>query len=802
MHKNFVIAKDTSAQPLRGVRIRRYGKALSNIGLLFALFYVPASFADCTSQASGNWNVASTWVCTTAGATPTATDNVTVTGGHTVDVTAAATALSLTISGTGNSTLRINPGITLNVSGLTTVSNATTNTTKSLQLLANATDGGRISIGGNLNLTGSGGSKAVAFLLGNHANTRATVSGNITINNPATITFNGAGTFNVGGNFQSGASFTAGTGTVIYNGTAAQSIGAYTYYNLTTNNPNATATLVNNTVVSANLTVVPATGTLDTSNRTLDIGGNLLVNGTLNGTNPITLSGVNTTIDGSGFVNSTGRLDITLGNKSILATANLTFAGEIRINGAFIVTNNGTITSTSANGITGSANNSTWENASGSTLNIADALLATGTLKADANPNTVNYNGGANQTIKLPTPPTYHHLSLSGASTKTLPNSALTIAGNLSMSGTALGDTQAALTLNGNFDIAPTAAFKANNFSHSLQGNFTNNSGINFNAGTSTFTLNGVLAQSITGISTFNNLVIANTAAAVTANSALTLNGNFTTNTGAIFNAGSATHTLKGNFTNSGTFNAGAGTVVFGGTAAQTLNGATTFNHLTVNNPADLTINNDVTVGGTHTFTNGNIITGALNTLVIASTGSVLRASGHVIGNLRKYFSAAALSKVFEVGDSANYTPVDINFNSVSNPGHLTASTTASDHPQLSTSAIDSGLSINRYWTVTKDANLSFSSYGIVFHYVNNGNAVDLDVNINTATVGATTYLPDVIMQKYNGSTWSNITLNGLPLDIQASGSGVTSFSDFAMGEPKNKNFEREVQFIYTRELY
>ena len=84
------------------------------------------------------------------------------------------------------------------------------------------------------------------------------------------MTFTGAGTLNVSGNFAGGGTYTAGTGTVVYNGSGAQTVGAYNYYNLTINKSAGTATTGGNITIGNNLTLT--TGTLNIGANSIDRG--------------------------------------------------------------------------------------------------------------------------------------------------------------------------------------------------------------------------------------------------------------------------------------------------------------------------------------------------------------------------------------------------------------------------------------------------------------------------------------------------------------------------------------------------
>ncbi len=364
-------------------------------------------------------------------------------------------------------------------------------------------------------------------------------------------------------------------------------------------------------------------------------------------------------------------------------------------------------------------------------------------------------------------------------------NSTAPVGNLLINSANATGDLQAALTVNGNVTIT-AGTLAANTFGLTLGGNWSRTG--TFTPGTGTVTFNGGAAQGITGATTFYHLTI-NNAAGVTANSDLTINGNFTNTAG---------------------FNAGTTLTTFSGTALQTLAGATTFYDLTFNNAAGFTFNNDMTASNTLTLTSGVVATGINNVLFYDSTGScsVTRITGRVNGNLRKRFTGTQLTCDFEIGDATDYTPVRVDFSPTSfSAGTVTAKATGGVHPQINTAPLDSTTPnlINRYWMLTPGGGLAFSNVTLTFTPV----VGDHD---NVANVGNYT------SQRYEISggpcdppdpgagTWSGMTETGTQTTTSIAATGVSTFggicSHFAFGVSSVSGFLYEKEFIYTREIY
>jgi hypothetical protein len=358
-----------------------------------------------------------------------------------------------------------------------------------------------------------------------------------------------------------------------------------------------TVTLTANTTITG--LTVNAVGVLSTANRTLGVSGNLVVNGTLSGTGAITLSGAGTNIDGTGSITNTAQLTISAAH-TVLSTAALSFSGTIRVQGAITVTNNGTVTTATAGGITGTAAGSTWTQGTTGVLNIAGPLLTTGTLTASANGNTVNYNGAA-QTVKATA--TYHHLTLSGSGIKTLTATTTAINGNLTMSGTATTATVVGLTIGGTLNVGTGTTFTAAAFALTVGG-----------------------TTNVTGILTISS-----------ATGAKAFNGDVAVNVGGTWNntAANAALTLPGSISNSGTFNAGTGVHTFSG-SGKTISGTLSIPNVTVSG----TYQNNGTLGVTTALAGaGTLTNGATGTLNINFTGAVglTNLTATAVGNTVNY---------------------------------------------------------------------------------------------------------------------------------------------------------------------
>lgn len=253
-------------------------------------------------------------------------------------------------------------------------------------------------------------------------------------------------------------------------------------------------TLVSSNTIT-NLTIA-AGATLTDNGLPNTIAGNLVVRGTYSGSGLIRLTGINTTLDGTGTISNTAAIQLT-GDKTILPSAQLTInSSNLAIQGCTI-TNQGTITVGS--NIDGLNAVSVWVNDTNATLNIGGSsgvpLLATGTLHAFAVGNTVNYYAAYAHTLKLPSTvsgySTYHHLKISGSNTKTLPNGDVAVNGDLTINS----------TFNGSGSLKKLF----------LRGNWINNGNFTEGTGQGTVTFDGTTDQRITRAATENlNVLVVN----------------------------------------------------------------------------------------------------------------------------------------------------------------------------------------------------------------------------------------------------------------------------------------------------
>jgi len=143
-------------------------------------------------------------------------------------------------------------------------------------------------------------------------------------------------------------------------------------------------------------------------------------------------------------------------------------------------------------------------------------------------------------------------------------------------------------------NLTIVGSFTCNSYTITVLGDFVNNG--TFENGTGTVLMKGSGTQNISGSGSlsFNNLTISKYSTSITSNNVtitdknITVNKVLTTSTNCSLTwSGSATLTLKGNFSNSGTFYPGHGTVEINGTGSQSLFGGASqinFNNLKISN--------------------------------------------------------------------------------------------------------------------------------------------------------------------------------------------------------------------------
>jgi len=717
------------------------------------------TFAQITAVQSGPWNDPATWDIHV----PTASDDVIIAAGITVDISSAGEACT---------TLWIGVGDDLN--------------------------SGAIVMTGTSSLTVADG-----IILGDAAGATGTIS----IASASTILISG---YIVEGDADISGVFDTNNGTVVFTGSAnLLPDNLYQFNNLQIYN--GTTTLVNSALqIDGNL-LVNSGAVLDlgtnSANRnstggtlTITNGGSIKIGGT--GTIPFNFSthsfgasgtvefyGANQTVPVLNSGQAYGNLIIS-GSGTKQLSGNLNVAGDLSIHSSILNLSTYTANRVSAGG----------------TLTVADAatlrIAGSGTLPANfsthaiGSTSTVDYRGTSSQNVSaLNSGQKYGNLSII--------NSVKTLAGNITVAGTlTFGGTPNRLAI-GSFTLALEGTISG---SISSSRNFTGsvNSNLVLAGAVSRTIYFDVTTPGTTNV--LNNLTINHNAIIATLGCDLVING-ATTFTNGKLAIGANTLTLKGNVVNTvsdGLRGSTTGNLVANGTASPTLNfdqttsGTTNaLNNFTVNSTGHtVTIGSDVKINGNLTITAGTLDLAGFNgnrvsfggTLTI-SNGAALKIGGtntfpsnyniHTIGLTSTVSYAGTNQAVAVLRSSQPYGNLNI---SGSGTKSLAGSLTAFSNLMLAGGKLSVGnntLIISGTVTNTIPEGLTgSSSSNIVF----DGTSSDAALSFDQTTPGTTNKIRNLIV---NSSTKTLSLNNSLLVEgtvypwsgVLASGGNLTLLS-------------------------
>ena len=470
-------------------------------------------------------------------------------------------------------------------------------------------------------------------------------------------------------------------------------------------------------------------GTVTVVGNTTILGANATNFNNLIINNTFTLTGhaTNMNIEGDwtnsnaagGFTHNSGKVTFLLGNTQTITKGGTETFFNLTINklaGTIVTSAVTTIAVTNLLTMTEGVfdvNTNTLNGAGGFTATGGDLQLAklttvpelTGTYTITGG--TVTLDGAGAQTLR--TAPagasTYYNLVLTNSGAKTI-TGLLTINGDVTVSGSAtIANTNSAFV---------QAADKTFNY---------------FSTGSTT--LNNGVAVTVGSYSQTNGtLILPNNA------------GNIFTVSGASWNKSGGTFT-------SATTNSA---VKFQGGVTQTFtDNGTSFNKIVIDNGNGVSLNNDMTIvagASALTFTNGTIITGT-NYVTLTSTAATVITPGtgkFVDGNFKKAIAAGATTRTFEVGDGTDYIPVTITFGATTTAGNFTCAAYGGDHTDIYASTLDPGKTVNRNWKLENNS-IGTVSYSATFTFL----AGDVD--------GGCDVLNNVIVERYNGTTWNTTTI-------------------------------------------
>lgn len=181
-----------------------------------------------------------------------------------------------------------------------------------------------------------------------------------------------------------------------------------------------------------------------------------------------------------------------------------------------------------------------------------------------------------------------------------------------------------------------------------------------------------------------------------------------------------------------------------------------------VDDSLGLTLSDTVVVTDTLRLKTGNLAGTDTSMVSIASNGVISRTgNNYILGRLQKQFAAPG-SKDFEVGTANGYSPVTVNV--TTGTGAMTVAAVQGQHP----STFDAAKTLARYWTLSADT--SVTQADLKFFYL------AADVNGTESSYGAYRY-------SGTGTTWTPLTSVNNVGAHWVSTAGVTSFSDWTLGE-------------------
>lgn len=427
------------------------------------------------------------------------------------------------------------------------------------------------------------------------------IAGTVTINSNFT---SGNFTHTVGGNWIRIGTFTTGTSTINFNGTAAQSITAGNFHNISFTNAGVKTTtgalaMTGSVTITSNFTAGPYTHT---------VNGNWSRGGTFNATGS-TIHFTGTAAQSIGTSNFNNIMFSNTGTKT--ASGAHSVAGSVTINsnfaaGSFTHTvagdwiRTGTFTpgtstinfnGTAAQSIqAGNFNNITFTNGGEKTTNGALAIAGSVNITSNFTAGPYTHTVGGNWTMTGTFTDTGSTIHFTGTGAQNIGASNFN---NIMFSNAGTKTATGAHSIEGSVTI--NSNFAAGSFTHTVAGNWIRTG--TFTPGTSTVEFNGTASQSIQA-GNFNNISFTNNGEKTTNGplniaGSVTITGNFT--------AGPYTHTVGGNWNNTGTFIETGSTVNFNGTSPQGIS-PSNFNHIVFSNTGAKSAMGGWSIGGNITI--------------------------------------------------------------------------------------------------------------------------------------------------------------------------------------------------------
>jgi len=264
---------------------------------------------------------------------------------------------------------------------------------------------------------------------------------------------------------------------------------------------------------------------------------------------------------------------------------------------------------------------------------------------------------------------------------------------------------------------------------------------------------------------------------------------------------------VSGNFNNSGTFTPRAGSVTFNGSSAQSItSGGSSFYNVTYNNThgSGITLNDDMTITNTVTFTDGVVSTGVNRLVIDNSAASAI--SGHssasfVNGRLRRYIATNTSTYAFPVGNSVatnGYKLAELANNNLDGISYIDARFGAlTNHNDVDLSTSDSYMTYLSVapagvWHITPNVQPSGGSYDVYLNITNMGVLSNNEFGILKRNDGSTTagdWSAPGTMNAENGA-------GRLVADGYAVRMGLSSFSEFGIGRASTSGNPLPIELV------
>lgn len=248
------------------------------------------------------------------------------------------------------------------------------------------------------------------------------------------------------------------------------------------------------------------------------------------------------------------------------------------------------------------------------------------------------------------------------------------------------------------------------------------------------------------------------------------ITGGFTNNSGSALTNNGQLY-VRGDLSNSQSSMAvGTGTLYLNGTSAQSVNGSQPFKtyNLNTNNSSGITLNNELSVSGAHTFTSGLIHSSSIPNYLIYEAGSSYSGdndSRHVTGWVKKIGNT---NFTFPVGDASYERPAALANISAASEFNCKYYTPTPNKNNLTPPLVQ--VKGNEYWQIDK---------------VSGGNA-QVTLNWNHPKVAMdNVVVTDILVANYSGASWvsrggtagGTVTTTGT-----ITSTSLSSFGPFTLG--------------------